>query len=71
MQKGTVDIICPNLLHLPECELLRSSDDHSVLKGEWPSVDWSCHEKKTPSIPRVLAPNPGPLGYSGILNRGH
>ena len=32
MQKVTVDIICLNLLHLPECTLLTSSDDKSVLK---------------------------------------
>lgn len=32
MQKVTVDIIRPNLLHLLECTILRSSDDKSVLK---------------------------------------
>ena len=39
MQKVTVDIICPNLLHLPECKLLWSSDDKSVLKW-WLAECW-------------------------------
>jgi hypothetical protein len=39
MQKVTVDIICHNLLHLPEYKLLWSSDDKSVLKW-WLAECW-------------------------------